>query len=79
MSGVTYWVEYTYKYKLWNPDENDWWEDYEEDFDARRFHCPKKDIKKEVEKTIREELSEEKIKDLVIEITDFYPTTDCEV
>ncbi len=77
MSRVTYWVEYTYKYKYWDSEENDWcdWEDS----DAKRFHCPKKDIKKEVKKAVLEELSNEKYKDLSIEITDSYLTTDCEV
>ena len=70
MSRVTYWVEYTFKCKYWDSEENDWLED--EDCDAKRFHCPKKDIKKNVEKSVREELSCEKIKDLVIEINDYY-------
>lgn len=77
MSRVTYWVEYTFKYKYWDYEENDWCE--EESFDAERFHCPKKDIKNEVRKAVLEDLAGEKIKDLVIEITDSYITTDCEV
>ena len=77
MSRVTYWVSYTYKYKYWDGYENDWLDD--EEFDAKRFHCPKKDIKKEVEKAVYEELSGEKIKDLVIEIDDFYPTSETEI
>ena len=40
MNRVTYWVEYTYKYKYWDSEENDWF-DYE-DCEARRFHCQKK-------------------------------------
>ena len=78
MSRVTYWVEYTFKYKYWDCVENEWYE--EEDFDARRFHCPKKDIKKEVKKAVMEELElqGDKFKDIVIEITDSYITTDSE-
>lgn len=77
MSRVTYWVEYTFKYKCWDSVENDWRE--EKSFDAKRFHCPKKYIMSETRKAILEELEGEKIKDIVVEITDFYPTTDCEV
>lgn len=73
----TYWVEYTYKYKYWDSVENDWVDD--EDFDARRFHCSKKDIKKEVDNAVHKELSGENIKDLIINIVDCYPTTDCEI
>lgn len=77
MSRITYWVEYTFKYKYLDSVENDWRE--EESFNAERFHCRKKDIKSEVRKAVLEELEGEKIKDLVIEITDSYPTTDYEV
>lgn len=78
MSRVTYWVEYHFKYKYWNYVENEWCE--EEDFDARRFHCPKKDIKKEVKQAVMEELElqSDKFKDITIEITDSYITTDSE-
>lgn len=77
MSKVTYWVEYAFKYKYWDAAQNDWCE--EESFDAGRFHCPKKIIKSEVKKVVLEELNGEQIKDLTIEITDSYITTDCEV
>lgn len=77
MSRVTYWVEYTYKYKLWIPETGHWFED--EDFDVGRFHCPKKNIKKEVTKAILNWLSVEQFKDLIVTIIDAYPTTDCEV
>ena len=69
MSRVTYWVEYIFKYKYWDSMENDWCE--EKNFNAQRFHCPKKDIKNEVRNAVTEELEGEKIKDLVIKITDF--------
>ena len=77
MSGITHWVVYTYRYKYRDTEENEWCE--YEDFDADRFHCPKKDIKKEVKKVVMENLSGEKIKDLTITITDFYPTTEYEM
>ena len=50
-----------------------------EDCNSRRFHCRKKDIKKEVELEIISELRYEHYSDLKIKINDFYPTTDCEV
>ena len=74
---MTYWVEYSYTYKFLN-EENDWEE--EKSFDADRFHCRKRDIKKEVEKYVREwELQGETFKDLKVEITDCYLTTDEEL
>jgi hypothetical protein len=73
----TYWVGYTYRFKLLNEETNEF-EDYE-DVDACRFHCLKKDIKKEVEKTIRESFGEEEIRDLEINIYEFYLTTDYEI
>lgn len=75
MSKVTYWVAYEYTYKLLMEDG---WEDCR-DFDAGRFHCPKKDIKKEVEKHVKNELAFDTIKDLSICIKDSYPTTESEL
>ena len=77
MGRVTYWVEFQFKYKFWDGAENDWCE--EESFDAKRFHCPKKEIKKEVERAVLADLECEKIKDLEITITDYYITSDCEL
>jgi ABC-type enterochelin transport system ATPase subunit len=77
MGKVTYWVEYRYKYKFFDVSENEW--TIEEMVDAGRFHCPKKDIRKEVRKCVEKELEYEKYEDLVIEILDYYITTDEEV
>lgn len=79
MSRVTYWVEYTFKYKYYDSVDKEWYED--EDFDARRFHCPKKEIKNEVRNAVMEELElqGDKFKDVIIQITDYYLTTDEEV
>ena len=68
---MTYWVEYEFSYKINN-------EEYE-DSDSGRFHCRKKDIKKEVEAFVKDELKYEPFTDLQIKIYDFYPTTDSEV
>lgn len=77
MSRNTWWVEYTYTYEYWDSEENEWLE--YDDCDADRFHCLKKDIKKEVEKRILEDLSGDKFRNLKINIYDKYITTDCEV
>ena len=73
----TWWVEYSFSYLFWDNAEKKWepWED----FDADRFQCLKKDIRKEVEQRVREDLSSEQFKDLKITITDCYITTDVEV
>lgn len=73
----TYWVEYSYSYDVFDTVENEWMS--EEDFDAGRFCCLKKDVKREVKKVIEEELRSEKYKNLKIEIDDCYITTDCEI
>lgn len=71
----TYWVEFKWTYKTMLDGE---WEECD-DFEARRFQCLKKSIKKEVEKYVLETLDGEDYKDLKIVITDFYMTTDCEI
>lgn len=68
---MTYWVIFEYTYKING--------DVYEDSDSGRFHCRKKDIKKEVEAFVRDELKYEPFTDLQIKIYDFYPTTDSEV
>ena len=71
----TYWVEFSWTYKIFF--DGKWEED--EDFDACRFQCPKRCIKKEVEKYVKEELENENYKDLKIVISDCYRTTDYEI
>lgn len=71
----TYFVEFKWTYKAFLDGR---WEDCE-DFEACRFQCPKKSIKEEVEKYVREILDDEDYKDLKIVIKDFYMTTDCEI
>ena len=70
-NNMTYWVEYEYSYKTNG--------EVYEDCNSGRFHCRKKDIKKEVESKVISELCYEHYSDLKIKINDFYPTTDCEV
>lgn len=74
----TWWVDYAFKYEYYDIETGKW-ESYH-DFDARRFHCIKKDIKKKVKEYIETyELQGEKYKNLVVTINDQYITTDCEV
>jgi hypothetical protein len=71
----TYWVEFRWTYKTMLDGK---WEDYD-DFEACRFQCHKRSIKKEVEKYVCESLVGECYKDLKVIITNFYMTTDCEI
>ena len=73
----TWWVGYTYDYEYFDTEENDWL--YTNDIEAGRFRCLKKDIRREVEKAIRESLEGERIRNLNFDIYEQYITTDCEV
>jgi hypothetical protein len=73
----TWWVGYTYGYEYFDTEENDWL--YTNDIEAGRFRCLKKDIRREVEKAIRESLEGERIRNLKFDIYEQYITTDCEV
>lgn len=74
---MTYWVEYEYSYHYWDTEERAWVAEC--GGDGARFHCRKKDVRKEVEKRIHEELEGEQIKNLKFEIYDMYPTTEYEI
>lgn len=78
----TYWVSFSWTYLLWMGDvceegENEW--DESEYCEAMRFRCPKKDVKKEVEAYVKNELKYDKYKDLKITIEDCYLTSDEEL
>lgn len=73
----TWWVEFEWTCMIYDPEENEWFED--DDCDACRFQCLKKNIPEEVRKHVEEELEYEKYKGLKINISDCYQTTDCEV
>lgn len=50
------------------------------DFDADRFNCQKKDLKKVIKEHIEKyELQGDKYKNLVVTINDFYQTTTEEI
>ena len=74
---TTWWVEFNYSYEYFDEEENKWFT--EKMSDAKRFTCKKSTIKDNVEYWLAEELEFEDYKNLKITITDFYPTTDCEV
>ena len=74
----TWWVDYTFEYEYYDSETGEW-ESYC-DYDAGRFKCTKKEIKKNVKKHIETyELQGEQYKNLVVTINDQYITTDCEV
>ena len=75
----TYWVTYYYRYSyLWGDNCQTI-----EDFDSGRFHCKKKDIKKEVEKHILEDeipfADYDDCKLTYLDITDYYETSEFEI
>lgn len=74
---MTYLVDFSWTYEYLD-GESGQWEQYK-DFDARRFHCKKKDIKKEVRKYVEQELEGETYKDLEVIINKHYLTTEHEV
>ena len=72
----SWWVDYSWKYEVYFDGE--WME--EEDFDAGRFDCQKKDIKKVVTEHVKSvELKNETYRNLKVTIQDSYMTTPCEV
>ena len=70
-------MEYTIEFEFWDDEDRTWHED--ETDEARRFNCPKKDIKKEVKKAVKEMFDDQTVRVTSIKITDYYPTTDCEI
>lgn len=74
----SWWVSYSWEYECFDNEENEW-EKYE-DFDAGRFNCQKKDIKKTVTEHIKEiELQDEQYRNLKVKIDDSYMTTTEEI
>ena len=69
----SWWVDYSYSYDLFMEDEQTWKNCV--DFDADRFNCPKKDLKKVIKEHIEKyELQGDKYRNLVVTINDFYQT-----
>ncbi len=73
----TWWVSFLIKYEYWDDEDESWYE--EEEADARRIRCLKKDIPNEVKKYVENAISDIKTRNLKIDITDSYITTEYEV
>lgn len=74
----TWWVDYTFEYEYYDSEDGTW--EHCCDFDSGRFHCIKKEIKKNVRNYIETyELQGEQYRNLVVTINDQYITTDCEI
>ena len=74
----SWWVDYSYSYDLFMEDEQSW--ENCVDFDADRFNCQKKDLKKVIKEHIEKyELQGDKYRNLVVTINDFYQTTTEEI
>ena len=72
-----WWVSYSWTYE-WLDEESGFWIS-DRDFEAERFYCSKKDIKKEAEKRAIESMDGLKYRNLEITINDCYKTTTGEI
>lgn len=72
-----WWVSYSWTYEWLEEESGKWISD--SDFDAERFFCNKKDIKKVAEKKIIETMDDLKYRNLEITINDYYKTTTEEI
>lgn len=70
----TYWVEYTYRCEYWDEIDKEWYK--ESDIGSGPLRCLKKDIKKEVEQDLRNNLKFYRFRNLEVTIVDQYLTTD---
>lgn len=73
----TWWVSFLIMYEYWDDEDKTWYE--EEEADDRRIRCLKKDIPNEVKKYVEDSISDIKTRNLKIDITDQYITTEYEV
>lgn len=72
-----WWVSYSWSYEWLEEESGEWISD--RDFEADRFYCNKKDIKKEVEKKAIESMNDLKYRNLKVTINDYYKTTIVEI
>ena len=68
-----WWVSYSWTYDWFDEESAEWITD--KDFEAERFYCSKKDIKKEAEKKAAESMNDLKYRNLEVTINDYYKTT----
>ena len=72
-----WWVSYSWTYEWLEEESGEWISD--RDFEAERFYCNKKDIKKEAEKKAAESTVGLKYRNLEVNIDDCYKTTTEEI
>ena len=72
-----WWVSYSWTYERLEEESGEWISD--RGFEAERFYCNKKDIKKQVEKKAIVSMDSLKYRNLEITIDDCYKTTTEEI
>ena len=72
-----WWVSYSWTYEWLEEEIGIWITD--SDFEAERFYCNKKEIKKEAEKKAVESMNGLKYRNLEVTINDCYKTTTEEI
>ena len=73
----SWWVDYSWSYEVFDEENQEWVS--EDSFEAERFSCRKKDIKKEAKKRIEDRwLCGVQYRNLKVRINDCYMTTACE-
>ena len=72
-----WWVSYSWTYEWLKEESCEWISD--RDFEAERFYCLKKDIKKEAEKKAVESMNGLKYRNIEVTINDCYKTTTEEI
>ena len=70
MPKSNYWVEFTFTYKMWSPLQNNWVDN--KSYQSMKITCYKKDIENEVEKWVNNKLNHKNVKDININIFDYY-------
>lgn len=71
-----WWVSYSWTYE-WLDGEGSWISD--RCFEAGRFYCRKKDIKKVAEEKVHESMCDLEYRNLKVIVDDFYKTTSEEI
>ena len=73
----TWWVSYSWTYECLEEESGEWISD--RDFEAERFYCQKKDIKKVAEKKAVESMCGLEYRNLKVTVDDCYKTTPEEI
>jgi len=72
-----WWVSYSWTYEWLEEGSGEWISD--NDFEAERFYCQKKDIMKEATRKSIESMEGLKYRNLEVTINDYYKTTTEEI